>query len=159
MDMSEILKIDNDLDRNEELYKVFDEDKRLKSRTGLVEKITTLTEIEKLISSDSKILDVGAGTGAYTLPLGQKACEIVALEPSSSNFKLLESKSKAFANIKVYNKSSYDLKDLESNYFDIVLLFGPMYHLSRKEDRMDVLRQAKRVCKDDGYILISFIQS
>ncbi|ACV28312.1 bifunctional 3-demethylubiquinone-9 3-methyltransferase/ 2-octaprenyl-6-hydroxy phenol methylase [Anaerococcus prevotii] len=157
MDMSEILKIDNDLDRNEELYKVFDEDKRLKSRTGLVEKITTLTEIEKLISSDSKILDVGAGTGAYTLPLGQKACEIVALEPSSSNFKLLESKSKALANIKVYNKSSYDLKDLESDYFDIVLLFGPMYHLSRKEDRMDVLRQAKRVCKDDGYILISFI--
>lgn len=46
MDISEILKIDNDLERNEELYKVFDEDKRLKSRTGLVEKITTLTEIE-----------------------------------------------------------------------------------------------------------------
>lgn len=32
-----------------------------------------------------------------------------------------------------------------------------MYHLSEKEDRVDVLKQAKRVCKDDGYILISFI--
>ena len=66
MDISEILKIDNDLERNEELYKVFDEDKRLKSRTGLVEKITTLTEIEKSICQNSKILDVGAGTGVYT---------------------------------------------------------------------------------------------
>ena len=157
MDINEILKIDNDLERNEELYKVFDEDKRLRSRTGLVEKITTMTEIEKLLFPNSRILDVGAATGVYTIPLAQKACEIVAFEPSSSNFKLLESKSKAFANIKVYNKSSFDLKDLESNYFDIVLLFGPMYHLSKEEDRRDVLSQAKRVCKDDGYILISFI--
>lgn len=157
MDINEILKIDNDLERNEELYKVFDEDKRLRSRTGLVEKITTMTEIEKLLCPNSRILDVGAGTGVYTIPLAQKAYEIVAFEPSSSNFKLLESKSKIFANIKVCNKSSFDLKDLESNYFDIVLLFGPMYHLSKEEDRRDVLRQAKRVCKDDGYILISFI--
>ncbi len=157
MDISEILKIDNDLERNEELYKVFDEDKRLKSRTGLVEKITTMTEIEKLICSNSRILDVGAATGAYSIPLAEKINEVVAFEPSSSNFKILEAKSKSFPNIKAYNKSSYDLKNLGSNYFDLVLLFGPMYHLSKEEDRMDVLRQAKRVCKDDGYILISFI--
>ena len=157
MDISEILKIDNDLERNEELYKVFDEDKRLRSRTGLVEKITTMTEIEKLICSNSRILDVGAATGAYTIPLAEKTNEIVAFEPSASNFKILESKSSNYPNIKVYNKSSYDLKDLGSNYFDIVFLFGPMYHLSKEEDRIDALRQAKRVCKDDGYILISFI--
>ncbi len=61
--MDKIIKIDDDLKRNEELYKLFDEENRLKSRTGLVEKITTQREIDKLINANSKVLDIGAGTG------------------------------------------------------------------------------------------------
>ena len=157
MDMEKIMKIDDDLERNEELYKLFDEEARLKSRTGLVEKITTQREIDKLIKSDSKILDIGAGTGVYTIPLASKVKEVTAFEPSSSNFKALDAKAKDFSNIRAYNKSSFDLKDLKDNYFDLVLIFGPMYHLSDEKDRKDVLKEAKRVCKDTGHILISFI--
>lgn len=54
--MEKIVKIDDDLKRNEELYKIFDEESRLKSRTGLVEKITTQREIDKLINANSKVL-------------------------------------------------------------------------------------------------------
>lgn len=157
MDMEKIIKIDDDLERNEELYKLFDEEKRLQSRTGLVEKITTQREIDKLINANSKVLDIGAGTGVYTIHLAPKVKEVTAFEPSSSNFKTLEAKAKDFPNIRAYNKSSFDLKDLEDNYFDLVLIFGPMYHLSDETDRKDVLKEAKRVCKDGGYILISFI--
>lgn len=157
MDMEKIIKIDDDLKRNEELYKLFDEEKRLKSRTGLVEKITTQREIDNLINSDSKVLDVGAGTGVYTIYLASKVKEVTAFEPSTSNFNTLKLKAKDFLNIKAYNKSSFDLKDLEENYFDLVLIFGPMYHLSNEKDRKDVLSQAKRVCKDGGHILIAYI--
>lgn len=155
--MEDIIKIDDDLKRNEELYKLFDEESRLKSRTGQVEKITTQREIDKLINSNSKVLDIGAGTGVYTIHLASKVKEVTAFEPSSANFKTLELKAKEFSNIKAYNKSSFDLKDLEENYFDLVLIFGPMYHLSNEKDRKDVLNQAKRVCKDGGHILISYI--
>lgn len=157
MDMEKIIKIDDDLKRNEELYRLFDEESRLKSRTGLVEKITTQREIDKLINRDSKVLDVGAGTGVYTIHLASKVREVTAFEPSSTNFMNLELKAKKFSNIRAYNKSSFDLKNLEENYFNLVLLFGPMYHLSNEKDRVDVLRQAKRICKDGGYILISYI--
>ena len=157
MDMEKIVKIDDDLERNEELYKLFDEEKRLQSRTGLVEKITTQREIDKLINGDSMVLDIGAGTGVYTIHLAPKVKEVTAFEPSSSNFKTLEAKAKDFPNIRAYNKSSFDLKDLEDNYFDLVLIFGPMYHLSDEKDRKDVLKEAKRVCKDGGHILISYI--
>lgn len=157
MDMEKIIKIDDDLKRNEELYKLFDEDSRLKSRTGQVEKITTQREIDKLINANSKVLDIGAGTGVYTIHLATKVKEVTAFEPSSSNFKTLEIKAKEFSNIRAYNKSSFDLEDLEENYFDLVLIFGPMYHLSNEKDRIDVLRQAKRICKDDGHILVSYI--
>ena len=157
MYMEKIVKIDDDLKRNEELYKIFDEENRLKSRTGLVEKITTQKEIDKLVNANSKVLDIGAGTGVYTIDLASKVKEVTAFEPSSSNFTALEKKAKEFSNIKAYNKSSFDLRDLEDNYFDLVLIFGPMYHLSDEKDRKDVLKEAKRLCKDTGHILISFI--
>ena len=93
MDMENIVNIDDDLKRNEELYKLFDEEKRLQSRTGLVEKITTQREIDKLINADSMVLDIGAGTGVYTIHLAPKVKEVTAFEPSSSNFKKLSSRS------------------------------------------------------------------
>ena len=49
------------------------------------------------------------------------------------------------------------MDSLNDKYFDVVLLFGPMYHLSSEKDRAETLKQAKRVVKDDGYILISYI--
>lgn len=97
MDMEKIVKIDDDLKRNEELYKLFDEESRLKSRTGQVEKITTQREIDKLINANSMVLDIGAGTGVYTIHLATKVKEVTAFEPSSSNFKNLEMKAKNFS--------------------------------------------------------------
>ena len=52
MDIKKILAIDDDLKRNEELYNIFDEEKRLQSKAGQVEKITTLREVSKLINKE-----------------------------------------------------------------------------------------------------------
>lgn len=159
MDIKDILQIDDDLKRNEELYNFFDEEKRLLSKAGKVEKVTTLREISKLINKDSKILDIGAGTGVYSIPLADEVAEVIAFEPASNNYKQLTSKvsDKNLKNITVVNKSSLEMNNLETNYFDVVLLFGPMYHLSEEKDRVETLKQAKRVLKDDGHILISYI--
>ncbi|MDU1865148.1 MAG: class I SAM-dependent methyltransferase [Anaerococcus sp.] len=159
MDIKDVLQINDDLKRNEELYNIFDEEKRLLSKAGQVEKITTLREISKLINNDSKILDIGAGTGVYSVPLAEEVSEVVAFEPASNNYKQIvaKAKDKNLKNIIVENKSSLEMDDLDDKYFDVVLLFGPMYHLSNEKDRIETLRQAKRVVKDDGYILISYI--
>lgn len=159
MQIKDILQIDDDLKRNEELYNLFDEEKRLLSKAGQVEKLTTLREILILINKDSKILDVGAGTGVYSIPLADEGAEVIAFEPASNNYKQLISKvrDKDLKNITVENKSSLEMDDLKDNYFDVVLLFGPMYHLSEEKDRVETLKQAKRVLKDDGHILISYI--
>ncbi|WP_394019811.1 class I SAM-dependent methyltransferase [Anaerococcus cruorum] len=159
MDIKDVLQINDDLKRNEELYNLFDEEKRLQSKAGQVEKITTLREISKLINKESKILDIGAGTGVYSVPLAEEVSEVVAFEPASNNYKQLvaKAKDKNLKNIIVENKSSLEMYNLEDKYFDVVLLFGPMYHLSNEKYRIETLRQAKRVVKDDGYILISYI--
>lgn len=159
MHINDILKINDDLKRNEELYNFFDEEKRLLSKAGQVEKITTLREISKLINKDSKILDIGAGTGVYSIPLAEKISEVVAFEPASNNYTQIVAKVKDnnLQNIIVENKSSLEMDDLDDKYFDVVLLFGPMYHLSNEKDRIETFKQAKRVLKDDGHILISYI--
>lgn len=159
MDIRDILQINDDLKRNEELYNVFDEEKRLSSKAGQVEKIATLREISKLINKNSKILDIGAGTGVYSIPLAEEVDEVIAFEPATNNFRQIIEKVKKnnIENIIAENKSSLEMDNLKDKYFDVVLLFGPMYHLSSEKDRTETLKQAKRVVKDDGYILISYI--
>ena len=159
MDIKCILQIDDDLKRNEKLYNLFDEQKRLESKAGQIEKITSLHEISKLINKESKILDIGAGTGVYRVPLADKVTEVVDFEPASNNYKQIAAKvkDKNLKNIIVENKISLEMNDLNYIYFDVVLLFGPLYHLSNEKDRIETLRQAKRVLKDDGYILVSYI--
>lgn len=107
MDIKKILEIDDDLKRNEELYNIFDEEKRLQSKAGHVGKITTLREVSKLINKESKILDIGAGTGVYSVPLADEVAEVVAFEPASNNYKQIAAKvkDKNLKNIIVENKS------------------------------------------------------
>ena len=42
------------------------------------------------------------------------------------------------------------------NSFDVTLLFGPMYHLLDDNDKIKALKEAKRVTKNNGIILVSY---
>lgn len=159
MDIQDIIKIEDDFERNEEFYKFFDENKRLNTRAGSVEKLTTLIEIGKHIDKNSKVLEVGAGTGVYAIPLADEVAEYTAYEPANVNYdRMIERKEKRKVDkLKAYKKSSNDMGELPDNYYDLVLILGPMYHLSKKEDRDFALKEARRVCKDGGTIMVSFI--
>ena len=47
----------------------------------------------------------------------------------------------------------------EDKSFDIVLLFGPLYHLKNDSDKQKCIIEAKRVCKDGGKIFFAFISN
>jgi ubiquinone/menaquinone biosynthesis C-methylase UbiE len=146
-------------------YNKFNEDKRLLSRHGHVEFVTTmkyvhiyLDEILKDVSSksDIKIIDIGAGTGAYSVPLANEGYDLTAVELVKHNLGLLKAKG---ANVKAYQGNALKLKRFEDNSFDMALLFGPMYHLFSKEDKLKALSEAKRVVKPGGYILVAYIMN
>ena len=136
-------------------YNKFNEDKRLNSKHGQVEFLTAIKYIEKYAKkiNNHKILDVGAGTGKYSLYLHNLGYDVSAVELVKHNLKVLESKNK---DIPSYLGNAIDLSMFKDNSFDIVLLFGPMYHLISKEDKIQALNEAKRVVKKDGYIFISY---
>ena len=82
----------------EEYYNKFNEDKRLKSRHGRVEYITTMEYIHRLLfdmkkdPQDIKILDVGAGTGGYSIPLSEEGYDVTAVELVRHNLGILKKK-------------------------------------------------------------------
>ena len=51
------------------------------------------------------------------------------------------------------------LSRFPDNVFDMVLVFGPMYHLYTMEDKVKALKEARRVVKDDGVILVAYIMN
>lgn len=151
-------EITNEQERVSKLYDIYDEDARLtKSKAAKVEFTTSLFYLEKALTQNSKVLDIGAGTGVYSLPLASKGHSVTAVELAPRNVEVFRSKIKESMDIRLIHGNALDLSMLEDSTFDIVLLFGPLYHLLEKEDRNTAIREAMRVLRDDGTLFISYI--
>ena len=140
----------------EAYYNKFCEEKRLTRRHGNVEFITSMKYIHKyleMMSKDAKILDIGAGTGRYSVALAEEGYDVTAVELVKYNLGILKQKN---SNVKAYQGNALNLKRFEENTFDMTLLFGPMYHLYTFEDKVKALSEAKRVTKPGGIILVAY---
>ncbi|MBO4846398.1 MAG: class I SAM-dependent methyltransferase [Lachnospiraceae bacterium] len=140
-----------------EHYNKFNEDKRLKSRHGQVEfrvSMRYIHEYLKKLGPDAKILDVGAGTGAYSIPLSEEGYEVHALELVKHNVQRLRAAGKQ---VHALQGNALKLsKKFEKEYFDLVLVFGPMYHLFSHEDKLKVLSEASKVLKKGGIMMVAY---
>ena len=134
-------------------YNKFNEDKRLTRRRGEVEFITSLKYIKEYLKPNDKIIDIGAGTGRYSLELEKLGYDVTAVELIKHNIKQIEQKSKT---IKTILGNAKDLSMIEDNTFNLTLLFGPMYHLISKEEKIKAINEAKRITKKDGIIMIAY---
>lgn len=142
----------------EKFYNKFNEDKRLNTRHGRVEFITSMKYIHKYLEKmeNPKILDIGAGTGRYSIALAEEGYDVTAVELVQHNLGRIKQKCDK---VKAYKGNAMNLKRFEDNSFDLVLLFGPMYHLRTKEEKAKALSEAKRVAKKDGVILVAYIMN
>ena len=146
----------------EKYYNKFNEDKRLTTRHGQVEFQTSMVYIKRCLdelskgknASEIKVLDVGAGTGKYSIALADLGYDVTAVELVKYNLGIL--KKHAGDKVTAYQGNALKLKRFEDNTFDLTLVFGPMYHLYTFEDKKKALREAKRVTKPGGYILVAY---
>ncbi len=158
MDFSEIYRIPDELTQIQETYNLFNEEARLnRSPSARVEFFTTVRYIERYLKPGHKLLDIGAGAGEYSFYFARKGCQVSALEFSDRNIADFRKKLTPEDAIDLQQGNAVDLRRYEDERFDIVLLFGPLYHLHSLEDRLRCIQEAKRVCKKDGKLFFAFI--
>ena len=150
----------DDADLVQEVYRRVNEDSRLnKSQAARVEFLTTVRYIEKYLTPGAKILDVGAGAGEYSFYFARKGYQVSALELADANIDAFRAKMTEDDPIDLVQGNALNLSRYDSESFDVVLLFGPLYHLHEEADKLRCIEEAKRVCKPDGKIFFAFISN
>lgn len=144
---------------NEELlknyYNKFNENKRLNSRHGIVEFNTSIKYILEYLKNydNPKIIDIGAGTGRYSIYLNELGYDVTAVELVKHNLKVITQNN---PNIKAFLGNALDLKRFSDESFDFIIMFGPMYHLNSIDEKVQALNEAKRILKKDGVMFICY---
>jgi ubiquinone/menaquinone biosynthesis C-methylase UbiE len=136
-----------------------EDDRLIKDKTHQVEYITTLKYIDKYLKKGDRVLEVGAGTGIYSLGLAKRGYQVDAVELVNDNLNILKSKITPDMNINAIQGNALDLSMYEDNTFDMTLVLGPLYHLFKDEERDKVIEEAIRVTKSGGIIYYAFILS
>ena len=139
-------------------YNQYDEENRFKkSNHNKLEFITTTNYIEKYLKKKDKILEVGAGTGAYSLYYAKQGYDVTAVELVEKNIEKLKQGIEKNMNIKVHQGNAVDLSLFEDETFDMTLVLGPMYHLFTKEEQEKAIAEAIRNNKKGGLIYFAYI--
>ena len=142
----------------ENYYNNYDEDSRLvRDKTHTIEFITTKNFIDKYLKKSDRILEVGAGTGRYTIHYAQKGYKVDAVELVEKNLNILKSKITSNLNVNAIQGNCLKLDMFENDTFDITLILGPLYHLYTEEDAKKAIEEAIRVTKKHGKIIIAYI--
>lgn len=160
MNMRDIYNIPDETQQIQATYRYFRENLRLtRSRAANVEFLTTTRYIERYLQPGMRILDVGAGTGAYSFYFARKGYAVCALELADRNLELFREQLTPKDRIDLVQGNAVDLSRYGDASFDIVLVFGPLYHLHHPDDRRRCISEAKRVCKPGGKLFFAFISN
>ena len=146
------------MNKIEKYYNKFNEDKRLLTRHGQVEFFVTMHYIKKYIKNHKNlnIIDIGAGTGRYSVALSEMGHNVTAVELVKHNLNVIKEKSNK---IIALQGNAINLKKIKSESFDVTLLLGPMYHLFSFEEKVQALNEAKRVTKKGGLIFVAYVMN
>lgn len=136
-----------------------DEDTRLASRHGSIEFITTTKYIDALLKPGDRILEIGAGTGRYSLHYANKGFKVNAIEFVEHNVNVLKSKITSNMDIVAEQGDALDLSRFSDNTFDVTLVLGPLYHLYEEKNIDKAINEAIRVTKKDGIIALAYLTS
>lgn len=128
------------------------EEGRLERGLGKVELYRTKEILKRYIKSTNNVIyDVGGGIGVYSSWLADmnNKVHLLELSPWAAEYaRNNQNKSNEFI-AEVCDARAIDRMEESA---DIVMLMGPLYHLQSKEDRIQVLNEARRVLKKGGLL-------
>lgn len=123
--------------------------------SGPLEFIRTQELIERHLPTGRHltILDVGGGPGAYAAWLAERGHEVHLVDPVDLH---VEQARGVHPRVTVEAGDARSLSQRDAS-FDVVLLFGPLYHLLDRGDRVGALAEARRVLRGGGLLFAAAI--
>jgi ubiquinone/menaquinone biosynthesis C-methylase UbiE len=142
-----------------EFYTRAPEENRLEEGPLLLEALRTRELIERhALTPPATVLDIGGAAGAYALWLAEAGYSVHLLDPIPRLVAEAERRSaiapRPLASIRIGDARNLPFPDETA---DMVLLMGPLYHLTAAQDRARALDEAARVLKPDGCIFAAAV--
>lgn len=119
----------------------------------------TIRHLSNYIQGTQIIADIGGGPGKYSFHFANEGHKVTLVDLSKNNIDFAKHKSKEL-NIELeafHTLSATKLTNIESSKYDLVLCFGPMYHLENKRDHHDVITECSRILKTNGVLAIVYL--
>ena len=108
-----------------------------------------------LPATPAVIFDVGGGPGVYAYWLAKQGYEIHLVDANPLHVELARQASQKQPDAPLASIEVGDARNLTrlDESCDVVLMFGPLYHLTERVDRLTALQEAHRVLRSGGLLL------
>jgi SAM-dependent methyltransferase len=105
----------------------------------------------------ARVLDVGGGEGVHAQWLAADGYAVHLVDPVPVHVEQAAAAARRAA--RPYTVARGDARALAERdaTFDVVLLLGPLYHLTDEADRLRALREARRVVRTGGLVCVAAI--
>ncbi len=141
-------------------YEEFDERSRLTKGAGLLEFFRMQEIIGRFaLPPPGTVLGVGGGPGMYSCWLASIGYDAHLIDPVSKHLQQAREASALQPLHPLASVSEGDARTLDypSDSVDLLLLMGPLYHLTEREQRLLALSEAHRVLNKDGILVATAV--
>ncbi|OGR42144.1 MAG: hypothetical protein A2X35_06680 [Elusimicrobia bacterium GWA2_61_42] len=103
-------------------------------------------EIERSLKGVKTIAEVGAATGAFTIPLAKRGYQVTHIDFSAAAIALAKTKAKGLKNIEFTQANAADLRQFRDRTFDLVLNMDGAVSFCGKDAKKSI-KETCRICR------------
>lgn len=136
-------------------YEQGKEQDRLAGAKGVLEFERSKEIVQRrLPRAPAAVADIGGGPGRYALWLAEQGYTVQHRDLMELHVDQLRASGNPSIQARAGDARRVDLPD---SSVDAVLLLGPLYHLPDREDRIQALKEARRIVRDGGPVFVAAI--